>query len=60
MTKRCEEVVITMIVRTYNDDGEPINEQATQQMKVFRANAKDFWAEVDKIVASATSTNATS
>lgn len=48
---RCEEVIVQLIVRTYDDMGRPIREQVSQATKVFR-NAKtlDFWGEVDKAV----------
>lgn len=48
---RCDEVVIQLIVRTYDDVGRPVREQQSQPVKVFRANARDFWGEVDKQVA---------
>jgi hypothetical protein len=51
MNTRCEEVIVQLVVRTYDADGHPVREQITQQVKVFRnAQTKDFWAEVDKAV----------
>lgn len=49
---RCEEVIVQLVVRTYDDEGRPVREQVSQQQKVFRnAQTLDFWAEVDKAVA---------
>lgn len=44
---RCEEVIVTLVIRTYDDMGRPVHEQPSNPVKVFR-NAKtlDFWAEV--------------
>ncbi len=54
---RCEEVVVQLIVRTYDDLGRPIREQTSQPAKVFRnAETRDFWAEVDKAVAAMSKT----
>ncbi len=48
---RCEEVIVQLVVRTYDDDGRPVREQTSQPVKVFRnAQTQDFWAEVDKAV----------
>lgn len=48
---RCEEVVVQLVVRTYDDMGRPIREQMSQPTKVFRnAETLDFWAQVDKAV----------
>jgi hypothetical protein len=48
---RCEEVIVQLVVRTYDDDGRPVLEQTSQPVKVFRnAQTRDFWAEVDKAV----------
>lgn len=49
---RCEEVIVQLVVRSYDDDGRPVREQVTQQLKVFRnAKTEDFWGEVDKAIA---------
>lgn len=48
---RCEEVIVQLVVRTYDDEGAPVREQVSQPIKVFRnASTADFWAEVDKAV----------
>lgn len=48
---RCEEVIVQLVVRTYDDTGRPLQEQVSQPVKVFRnAQTQDFWAEVDKAV----------
>jgi hypothetical protein len=49
---RCEEVIIQLVVRTYDDDGRPVREQVSQPAKVFRnAETRDFWTTVDQAVA---------
>lgn len=48
---RCEEVIVQLVVRSYDEDGRPIREQVSQPTKVFRnAQTRDFWGEVDKAV----------
>lgn len=48
---RCDEVIVQVIVRTYDEDGAPVREKTSQPIKVFRnAQTRDFWAEVDKSV----------
>lgn len=48
---RCEEVIVQLVVRTYDDLGRPVREQVSQPTKVFRnAETQDFWAQVDKAV----------
>lgn len=48
---RCEEVIVQLVVRTYDDTGRPIREQVSQALKVFRnAETVNFWAQVDKAV----------
>lgn len=55
---RCEEIVVQLIVRSYDDVGRPVREQVGQPVKVFRALARDFWAEVDKQVSELDASNA--
>ena len=51
MHTRCEEVIVQIVVRTYDDASRPVREQTSQPVKVFRnAETRDFWAEVDKAV----------
>ncbi len=51
---RCEEVVVQMIVRTYDDENRPLSEERTNTIKVFRnAATQDFWTWVDAVVAQA-------
>ncbi len=51
-TSRCEEVFVQVVVRTYNDAGQPVREQTSPAVKVFRnAETQDFWSQVDKFVA---------
>lgn len=48
---RCEEVIVQLVVRSYDDTGRPVREQVSQAVKVFRnAETRDFWAHVDKAV----------
>lgn len=52
MVTRCEEVVVQIVVREYDDEGHPVSEQVSQPIKVFRnAVTKDFWGHVDQTVA---------
>lgn len=49
---RCEEIIVQIVVRTYDDAGRPIREQVSDPTKVFRnAETRDFWGAVDKAVA---------
>lgn len=48
--KRCDSIVLQIVVTEYDEQGRPVGEQTSQPVKVFRANAADFWAEVDKSV----------
>lgn len=48
---RCEEVIVELVVRSYDEHGRPVREQVSQQVKVFRnAETQDFWSYVDKAV----------
>lgn len=49
---RCEEVLVQLVVRKYDDAGRPVGEQVSQQIKVFRnPETRDFWGSVvDKLV----------
>ncbi len=50
-SSRCEEIILQLIVRTYDDTGCPVREQVSQPRKLFRnAETQDVWAEVDKVV----------
>lgn len=49
---RCEEAIVQLVIRSYDDAGRPIREQVTEPLKVFRnAETHDFWKFVDKGVA---------
>jgi hypothetical protein len=51
-TPRCEEVVIQLVIRSYDAEGRPVREQISQAVKVFRnAETLDFWGYVDQEVA---------
>lgn len=48
---RCEEIVVQLVIRTYDDAGRPVHEQPSNPVKVFRnATTLDFWGYVDKAV----------
>lgn len=52
MTTRCEEVIVQVVMRTYDDANAPIAEQTSAPVKVFRnAQTVDFWGQVEKFVA---------
>jgi hypothetical protein len=51
MTPRCDELLIQLVVRTYDDHDRPVREEVSQPLKVFRAVTPDVWAEVDKALA---------
>jgi len=58
---RCEEVIVQLVVRTYDDAGRPTGERVLGQpngaggvgaVKVFRnAETRDFWGWVDGQIA---------
>ncbi len=48
---RCEEVVVQVVIRSYDDRGRPIGEATCQPIKVFRAQALNFWHHIDTLVA---------
>lgn len=50
---RCEEVIVQLVIRSYDDHGRPVREQISQPVKVFRnAETLEFWGYVDKAVKS--------
>jgi hypothetical protein len=51
MTPRCDELLIQLVVRTYDANGLPVREELSQPLKIFRAVTPDVWAEVDKALA---------
>jgi hypothetical protein len=59
---RCEEVLLQLIVRTYDESGRPVGERVLGRpnasgggidpIKVFRnGETRDFWAYLDTLVA---------
>jgi hypothetical protein len=60
-TTRCEEVLVQLIVRTYDEAGRPVGERVLGRpnasggidpIKVFRnGETRDFWAYLDSLVA---------
>ena len=51
VTRRIEAIVMQAVLTTYNDKGEPINEEQSQPIKVFRAAHMDIWAHLDDLLA---------
>ena len=50
--KRCDALVLQLIVTEYDEHGRPVNElTSSPPAKIFRASVPDVWAEVDKAVA---------
>lgn len=47
----CHAVIVQIVATEEDDMGRPIGEYTSEPVKVFRANARDFWSEVDKSVA---------
>lgn len=45
--KRIDEIVVTVLVREYGEDGLPIGEQQSQPLKLFRAVTPNVWARLD-------------
>lgn len=48
--KRCEEAIVQFVIRTYDENGMAIQEQASQQTKMFRAKVPDVWKEIDDAI----------
>lgn len=51
MDTRCEEVIVQLVVRDYDEHGRPIGEKVSQPVKMFRGAAANFWGQVDAAVA---------
>jgi hypothetical protein len=49
-TIRCDAVIVQLVATEYDEQGRPVGEMALSPVKVFRANAGDFWALVDETV----------
>lgn len=48
---RCEEVIVQLVVRTYDDQNRPVQEHVSQPVKVLRnASTLNFWAAIDEHV----------
>lgn len=47
----CQAVEVRIIATQVDDCGRPVGEQISQPVKVFRASARDFWAEIDTLIA---------
>lgn len=51
MTTRCEELIMQLVVRTYDHEGRPVLERTSTPAKLFRnAKTQDVWAVVDEAV----------
>jgi len=47
---KCDEMIVQLIVRTYDEYGRVIGEAVTQPAKVFRAATPDWWTHVDGLI----------
>jgi len=47
---RCDEILVQIVATELDDMDRPIGRLVGAQAPVFRASARDFWAEVDKAV----------
>lgn len=50
---RCDEIIMQVVVRGYDEQGRAVTERVSQPMKVFRGATGDVWAEVDAQVEAA-------
>ncbi len=50
MSKRCDQVIVQVVVREYDGQGRPVGEQVSQPVNVFRAASPDFWTHVDTLI----------
>jgi hypothetical protein len=48
---RADSVIVKIVVTEFNEEGRSIDEVLTQERRIFRATAPDFWEAVDAIVA---------
>jgi hypothetical protein len=49
--KRCDAIVLQLIVTEYDEHGRPVGEMTSAPVKVFRGVVHDVWAEADKAAA---------
>jgi hypothetical protein len=49
--QRIDEIIVTVLVRSYNDEGLPTGEQQAAPVKLFRAATPDVWARLDEELA---------
>jgi hypothetical protein len=50
MESRCDEIIVQVVVRTYDESGRPVREVVSPQVKVWRATTPDIWPLVDAVV----------
>ena len=51
MTTKCNEVIVQLVVRTYDDAGDPVGEKTTNAVTIFRnSETADLWAAIDRTV----------
>jgi hypothetical protein len=46
--KRIDEIVVTVLVRTYNDAGYTVEEEQAAPIRLFRGATPDVWARLDE------------
>lgn len=51
VTRRCDAVIVQICVTEIDAQGRPVGELTSSPIKIFRATAENFWAEVDQAIA---------
>ena len=51
MVKRIDSIVLQAVVTSYDENGHPIHEDLSQQLKLFRAKTTDIWTHLDELLA---------
>lgn len=50
-TQHIDSLIVQAVITTYNDQGEPVKEDLSQTIKLFRAGQPDVWAHLDGLLA---------
>jgi len=51
MKQRIDAVLVQAVIVTYNEQGEPVQEQTSQVLKLFKAGNPDVWKHLDELLA---------
>jgi hypothetical protein len=51
MKQRIDAVIVQAVIVTYNDQGEPVKEDTSQVLKLFRASTPAIWEHFDELLA---------